>query len=172
MTFQDEGSGLYWGAIDRYDWKIVGKKEMFIPYNCYDSYLAKDEELFDVNHQNMDKARWELHRVWVVEATVAEGKRHQYARRLFYIDEDAWHVVLHDAYDAQGSLWRTSVCDTLSAYQMPTTLYINQLYYDLQTTTWGINHTNDYNVGIRDVPEHPLHDSFWDVETLRKLGRR
>ena len=26
---------MFSGAPDRYDWKLVGKKEMYIPYNSY-----------------------------------------------------------------------------------------------------------------------------------------
>ena len=26
----------YNGATDRYDWKLIGRKEMFVPYNTYD----------------------------------------------------------------------------------------------------------------------------------------
>jgi hypothetical protein len=39
-TYDD--AWLFNGAMDRYDWKLVGKKEMYIPYNGYRLYNAKN----------------------------------------------------------------------------------------------------------------------------------
>jgi hypothetical protein len=59
------------GAMDRFDWKLVGKKEMYVPYNGYKLMYAKDiKPALTANHINPDFMRWELHRVWVVEATL------------------------------------------------------------------------------------------------------
>ena len=33
LVFDD--SGLFWGGLDRFDFKLIGKKEMYIPYNTY-----------------------------------------------------------------------------------------------------------------------------------------
>ena len=78
------------GAMDRYDFKLVGKQEMLVPYNSFKLVFAKDPMAVTTpNHLNPDYVRWELHRVWVVEATLKEGKRHIYAKRVFYVDEDS-----------------------------------------------------------------------------------
>ena len=85
--------GMYNGATDRYDWKLVGKREMYIPYNSYklaDPGL-KYTDILKPGHINQDLARYELHRVWVVDATLKPGTSHIYARRTFYIDEDSWN---------------------------------------------------------------------------------
>ncbi len=84
------------GSMDRYDFKLVGKKEIVVPYNDYKAvYGAKQDDLLKPNHLNPDLVRWELHRVWVVEATLREGKRHVYSKRTFYLDEDSWAAVAH-----------------------------------------------------------------------------
>lgn len=99
---------MFNGALDRYEWKLVGKKELYIPYNRNKQLLAQELQALTPNFVNPDIARWELHRVWVVEANVAAGKRHVFQKRRFYLDEDTWGVMLAEAYDAQGRLWRYS----------------------------------------------------------------
>jgi len=56
---------LFNGAPDRYNWKLIGKKEMYIPYNSYrlSSPDLKYKEIHDPGHMNQDYARYELHRV-------------------------------------------------------------------------------------------------------------
>ena len=107
-NYFDEVQGFL-GHIDRYQWKLVGKREMYIPYNDNGLVTAKLDEAFTKHHMNPDKTRWELHRVWVVEATVAAGKRHAVPKRRFYLDEDSWALTLMDGYDAEGNL--TTVTD-------------------------------------------------------------
>ncbi|EOG3622372.1 MULTISPECIES: DUF1329 domain-containing protein [Pseudomonas] len=106
-NYFDEIYGLR-SRLDRYDWKLVGKHEMYIPYNNNRFFAAGDEKAFVPFHTNPDHVRWELHRVWEVEATLASGKRHAVPKRRFYIDEDSWAILLVDGYDAEGKLWRTS----------------------------------------------------------------
>lgn len=109
IDYWDEAFG-FWGDLDQYDWKLVEKKELVIPYNG-NKLQAKltREQVAMPNHLNPDYVRWELHRVWVVEATLKKGKRHVVPRRTFYLDEDTWAVVLSEGYDAQGALWRVGV---------------------------------------------------------------
>jgi len=95
------------GAMDRYDFKLVGKREMIIPYNAYKLQYEPGsvQNALKAKFVNPDLERWELHRVWVVEATLKEGKRHIYAKRTFYIDEDTWIAVAADNYDARGQIF-------------------------------------------------------------------
>ena len=106
------------GAMDRYIWKLVGKKEMIIPYNSYE--LHSDEYEYDDilgrGHINQDLTRYEKHRVWVVEAEVRDGTSHIYASRTFYVDEDTWTIVLQDIYDKRGQLWRVHEQHVLASY--------------------------------------------------------
>jgi len=106
-SYFDEVSGLR-SRIDRYNWKLVGKEELYVPYNNNRFFSVGEDKAFVPFHTNPDAVRWELHRVWVVEATVANGKRHAVPKRRFYVDEDSWAVLLVDGYDAQGKLWRAS----------------------------------------------------------------
>ncbi len=70
------------GAIDRFDWKLIGKKEMYVPYSSYRlTYHKTAADITKPNHLNPDLVRWELHRVWVVEATLKPDKRHIYSKR-------------------------------------------------------------------------------------------
>jgi hypothetical protein len=102
-------------AMALHDWKIVGKKEMYIPYNCNKYNEIPSKEAIAPRHLDPEAVRYELHRVWVVEANLRKGKRHQQPRQVYYLDEDTWMAVLSDRYDANGSLWRCG-------YQLPMVL--------------------------------------------------
>ncbi|MDY7564643.1 DUF1329 domain-containing protein [Pseudomonas sp. RTC3] len=106
-NYFDEVMGLM-GHVDRYDWKLVGKREMYVPYNTNEVVIDSLDQAYGKHHLNPDKVRWELHRVWEVEATVAAGKRHAVPKRRYYLDEDSWMVLLMDGYDSEGKLWRTT----------------------------------------------------------------
>jgi len=89
---------MYNGSPQRYDWTLVGKKEMYVPYNAYrlqDGKL-KYAELLRKNHINQDLARYELHRVWVVDSKLKPGVSHIYSRRTLYVDEDSWQILAVD----------------------------------------------------------------------------
>lgn len=111
---------VFYGAQDRYNYKLVGKKEIFIPYNTFklhDEKLCPSEKVFTPNHLNPDCVRWELHRVWVVEATLKEGKRHIYPRRTIYWDEDIPAVGMADNYDDAGKIFRVSQINYYPFYE-------------------------------------------------------
>ena len=98
---------LFYGSIARYDWTLVGKKELFIPYNQNKRLQAPtDADLVKGKHLNPEWSRWELHRVWVVEGNLRAGQRHQSPKVRLYLDEDSWHAILSERYDAQGQLWK------------------------------------------------------------------
>lgn len=111
------------GAPDRYDWKLEGKQELYIPYNSYklDDKSLKYEDVVKAGHLNTDYIRTELHRVWKLTGTLKEGKRHIYSKRVMYFDEDTWALALGDLYDGRGELWR--VQDTHSKAFYDTHLY-------------------------------------------------
>ena len=99
---------VFTGAIDRFDWKLAGKKELLVPYNAFGAYEfnGKTADIAQADFINPKNRRYELHRVWVVEATVKAGVRHLAPKRTFYLDEDSWNAVLAEDYDAQGKLWK------------------------------------------------------------------
>ena len=127
--------GMFNGATDRYDWKLVGKKEIYIPYNSYklSDPKLKYSDILKPGHVNQDLARYELHRVWVVDATLKPGTSHIYARRTFYIDEDSWAIVLIDKYDARGELWRTAEIHSENWYNVPMYFGTVEVHNDLQS---------------------------------------
>ena len=123
----------YNGAPDRYDWKLLGKKEMYVAYNTYkigDKSL-RYKQIIKPHTVDSDLMRYELHRVWVVEATLKPGNKHIYAKRRFYLDEDSWSVLLEDAYDSRGELWRASVHGLIEYYDAQVPWYNISLYHDL-----------------------------------------
>jgi hypothetical protein len=71
---------------------------------------------------NPDFVRWELHRVWVVEATLKPGMRHQAAKSRYYCEEDTWTCVLGDRWDAKGQLWKALWAQTFVAPDVPGTV--------------------------------------------------
>jgi hypothetical protein len=124
---------MYNGAPDRYDWKLVGKQELYIPYNSYklkDTKL-KYSDIVKAGHINQDLTRYELHRVWKVEATLKPGKRHIYAKRTFYLDEDTWQATEIDHYDGRGELWRVAEAHNLMYYDYTVPWYAVETLYDL-----------------------------------------
>ncbi|WP_346840992.1 DUF1329 domain-containing protein [Metapseudomonas otitidis] len=124
---------MFSGAPDRYDWKLVGKKEMYIPYNSYklDSPSLKYDDIIKAGHINQDLTRYELHRVWEVVATVKPGERHIYAKRHMYIDEDSWQVALVDHYDGRGQLWRVAEGHAQFYYHHQVPAYTLEALYDI-----------------------------------------
>lgn len=126
---------MYNGAPDRYEWKLNGKKEMYISYNNYelDSPKLKYDEIIKAGHINQDLTRYELHRVWHVTATLKTGERHIYAKRDFYIDEDSWQAVAIDHYDGRGNLWRVAEAHSMHYYNKQVPWYSLEALYDLQS---------------------------------------
>lgn len=126
---------MYNGAPDRYDWKLIGKQEIYIPYN---SYKLKDpklkyDDIVRAGHINQEHTRYELHRVWKVEATLKEGKRHIYAKRVFYLDEDTWQATEIDHYDGRGDLWRVAESHNIMYYDNTVPWYAIETLYDLNS---------------------------------------
>ena len=126
---------MYNGATDRYNWKLVGKKEIYVPYNSYKlvGNSLKYTDVLKPGHVNPEHARYELHRVWVVDATLKEGTSHLYKRRTFYIDEDSWMIVVADKYDARDELWRVAEMHSINFYNVPMTYPTLEVHHDLQS---------------------------------------
>jgi hypothetical protein len=121
------------GAMDRYTWKIVGKKEMYIPYNSYrlSSGDYKYADIVRKDFLNQDLPRYEKHRCWVVDSELKPGTSHIYKRRTFYIDEDSWAMGLVDIYDNRDQLWRWQEAHPLMLYDKPYPGVTAETVYDL-----------------------------------------
>lgn len=164
---------MFNGSPERYDWQLVGKKEMIVPYNAYKLHSAdtKYKDIIRPLHMNPDVLRYELHRVWVVEANLKEGVRHIYKRRTFYFDEDSWQAMVVDQYDNRDELWRVSEGHAINYYEVPALWTTVDAHYDLQIGRYlavGLNNqetfTYDFSVG--------LTAKEFSTGALRRLGRR
>lgn len=124
---------MYNGSPERYDWKLLGKREMIVPYNSYrlQSNTLKYTDILKKNHINQDLARYELHRVWVVDSTLKPGTRHLYSRRTLYVDEDSWQILAVDCYDSRGKLYRVQEGHVINYYDVPTLWTTLELVMDL-----------------------------------------
>lgn len=159
-TVNYDDNFIFVGSLIKYDWKSLGKKEMYIPYNSNKLFNATAAEQFTPDVLNPDVVRWELHRVWVVDATLHPGERHTLPHRRFYFDEDTWSCVMADGWDAAGNYWRHSQGFPDNRPDVPGTIMNASVVYDLQrnlyaTLQWT---TNDapYN-GPRNIDPQSLN---------------
>jgi len=164
---------LFNGAPDRYDWKLVGKQELYIPYNSFtlaDRNLSYDQ-ILQKGHMNPDLTRYELHRVWKVEATLKEGARHIYAKRTFYIDEDSWGIAVVDHYDGRGELWRVGEAHAFMYRDAQVPWVTAEALYDLQSGRYLVGSlTNEEGNGF-DFDQRFRHKDF-TPQAIRRLGKR
>ncbi|MEO8296970.1 MAG: DUF1329 domain-containing protein [Burkholderiales bacterium] len=166
------------GALDRFDWKLVGKKEMIVPYNAFGAYdfKAKFEDVAKQDFIEPGHRRYELHRVWVIEASVKAGMRHSAPKRTIYLDEDSWAPLVMDDFDGQGKLaklregflipvYETGSCDAMAMvqYNVPEGRYV------FDTHTVGVGKDIRYFT----EPNGPrFKASFYTADNLRSISER
>ena len=148
---------MFSGAFDRYVFKLLGKREVYVPYNAY-RLAATTPESFGREHAAHGAARYELHRVWVVEASLRPGEAHSLARRVFYVDEDSWSILLADDYDRTGVLARFQEGHLVPLYRIGAVEYAPLVTYDLPGRRYFID---------RLVAHEPM-----PAFNLARLGRR
>ncbi|ARD44998.1 DUF1329 domain-containing protein [Colwellia sp. PAMC 21821] len=163
---------MYNGAPDRYDWKLIGKKELYIPYNSYNllDTNAKYEDIIQEGHLNADYLRYELHRVWEVEATLKEGARHIYAKRTFFIDEDTWGASVIDQYDGRGELWKLSEAHNIQFYDVDTPWMVAETLHDLNSGRYLVTGLSNEEPTFMIFGEKVKRTDF-STSALRRLGR-
>ncbi len=161
---------LFNGALDRYDWKLVGKKELYVPYDGYRFYAAKPADIMKPGAVNPDLLRWELHRVWVVEATLKPGKRHIYAKRTYYLDEDSWVALASDEYDARGQLFVAGLTNLVFIYDQKAVSVDNYMLYNFAVGAYTVSGLE----GAYSGPKYGevLPEKEWSPETLAGSGVR
>jgi hypothetical protein len=159
---------LFAGKMDRFDWKLVGKKEMYIPYNSYDMHFhAKPEALMGPKFMNPDHIRWELHRVWVVESTLKSGARHIYSKRTYYLDEDWSGAGMADNYDMAGKIYKGNFIGMSQLYDKQLPWAWPTWIYDLSTgaysaaTVMGASEKHGWW-----ITDKPWPDSMFVPDTL------
>ncbi|NLY12653.1 MAG: DUF1329 domain-containing protein [Gammaproteobacteria bacterium] len=169
-----DSTDIYNGSPDRYQWTLIGKKEIYIPYNNYKithpslSYKA----LLQPGHINPAVTRNELHRVWVVEGKLRSGARHVYSKRRFYLDEDSWQIVLADEFDSRGELWKVSMAYLKSYYELPAIWTALDVFYDLQGRRYHVQNLDNEEAGTIDFSKQAPDDSYFKPAALRRRGVR
>ncbi len=163
---------MFNGAVDRYDWELVGKREMYVPYNAYKVHSdgLSFSEILTPLYVNPQHLRYELHRVWVVEATLKEGARHIYKRRTFYVDEDSWQILVADSYDNRDQLWRVSEGHVINFYEKPLIWPTLEVHTDLQAgryLAFGLD--NEFPMCSWDAR---LESRDFTPAALRREGKR
>ncbi len=170
LITNDEYDGFN-GAPDRYDWQLLGKKEMYVPYNAYalKSKLLSYSELLQEGTLNAKHMRYELHRVWVIQATVKAGERHMYPQRTFYLDEDSWNVLASDVYDSRGELWRVALHPLIQYYDANFPWYAASVWHDLLSGAYLVS-------GLANEEKEPwtfgerARASDFEPSSLRRMG--
>jgi len=163
---------VFSGSLERYDWKLVGKQEMYVPANNNRFALTKADEAITPKFLNPEAVRFELRRVWVVDATLKSGKRHTVPKRRFYVDEDNWSAVLGDGWDAQGDLYRVSFSLQLLCPDIPAVVGRTQWgIYNLKTDTY-LTHvvTNEMSSQYKLTDRRP--GTFYTPDNLAATGTR
>ena len=141
----NDQTDMYNGAMDRYNWRIVGQREMLVPYNSYKLHSGSlsPDDIIRPYHINPDLPRYELQRVWVVDATLKEGFRNIYKRRTFYIEADSWQIVMIDHYDNRDQLWRVGEAHPINYYEVPAIWTTLEVIHDLQSGRYIANGLNN-----------------------------
>ena len=163
---------MYNGSPNRYNWNLKGKQELYVAYNSYK--LHSDQLTYDnilkPHHINPDLTRFEKHRVWVVEANLKDEFRHVYVKRVFYIDEDSWQVLVADSYDDRGGLYRVALAYGLNYYEVPSPWSTLEVYHDLNSRRYlatGLDNEEEmYDFSVE------LSDREFTPQALRREGKR
>jgi len=123
---------MFNGALDRYNWKLVGKKEFYLPYNSdkIAGNTVKYKDIIRPHHLNQDLPRYELHRYWVVEASLKPNTNHTFKTRRFYVDEDAWNIEAVDDYDNKDQLYKFQEGHLITAPNIQAASTVPEIIYD------------------------------------------
>lgn len=140
QTFDDDI--MFAGKKDRYEWNLIGRKEMYIPFNNY-RYQYTDENdaecygdaKFTAGHPKSECVRWEKQRVWHVQGVLKEGQRHVYHKRDIFVAEDTYVDGFSQMYDSSGNVYRVN-------------LQMSAPFYEAQTAGISFNTVIDLISGV------------------------
>ncbi|MDE0853973.1 MAG: DUF1329 domain-containing protein [Nevskia sp.] len=179
MPYPDTDGALYYdqvdmfsGDLDRYDWTLVGKQELYVPYN--DNHLAgravRYRNLLRPGHLNQELPRYELHRCWIVDAVLKPGAHHVYARRRYYLDEDSWNIVAVDNHDATGSLRGFQEGHLVHFATPQVTTAAPQVIYDFSRGGYFVS--GAFNEDKAPDFDAQWSDAYFDAASLSRLATR
>ncbi|MDR3416359.1 MAG: DUF1329 domain-containing protein [Nevskia sp.] len=166
LLHEDQVEGFN-GSPARYEWKLRGKRELYVPYNAYRLHDAAVgyAELLGPHHVNPAYTRYELHRVWVLEGRCRPTQSCGWPRRTLYLDEDSWQVLLGELYDGDDRLAQLQEVHTLMAYDQPLLLPALETVYDLPSGRYLATGMN--NQGPETAFAPPAADAF-DPDEMRR----
>jgi hypothetical protein len=157
---------VFSGKMDRFDFKLVGTREMFLPYNAYKNVFGcpAPEVALGAKHANPACERWELHRVNVVEAILKPGMRHAYSKRVYYLDEDLTGAAIYDAYDQAGALYRSMFNGVIQLYDKKVPWAARHVIYDFNKGMYA--YVNDVTFGGYLVQPKPKSERELNPEAI------
>ncbi|GAA3928058.1 DUF1329 domain-containing protein [Litoribacillus peritrichatus] len=169
---------LYSGSVDHYQWRLVGKQALIVPYNnerLYQSlaeFESSQDTLLTPYHPNPDMLRYEKHRVWVVEGVLNEGKSHPYQRRVLYLDEDSWLALMAENYDQEGRLWRVSTSYSKFYHELPGVYKVADVFHDLTEEAYYVQGLLIKEGRAIKTQDSVAKKSKFKPSVLRRLGRK
>lgn len=169
-------ANMFNGQLDRYDWTLLGKQELYVAYNDWklNDKSVSYAHILQPRFPARDVMRYELHRVWKTEATLRAGLRHLYSRRVLYSDEDSWIVASTELYDGRGELWRVQEGPIGVIWELPACINRVQFHFDLNANRYvaaqlrNEEQPYDYLAG----QEGRIDKTVFKPDYLRLAGRR
>jgi hypothetical protein len=163
---------MYNGVLERFSWKLVGKREMYVPYNAnrIAGPAVKYADMAQPNHLNADLPRYELHRVWVVEAENKPDMRHTFKSRRFYIDEDTWTVVAIDNYDQQGQLMQFQEGHLVSYYNLLVHTTQPEVIYHFNSGRYFVTAMNNEDQPYDGTATYPAN--YFEANTVQNRASK
>lgn len=172
---------LYFGNPDRFDWKIVGQKEIYVPYNNFKltDFTYPIDKALGPKFVAPEVRRYELHRVLEVVGTVKKGVRHLASKKTLYLDEDTWIASVGDDYGSNGKIWKVKENPVTPIWELDGTCsnLSMQNFYDVISGRYiadlvQFGSKKDY-VYYKDTANDPrLKPDFFTAETLRANSER
>ncbi len=159
---------MFNGVLERYNWKLMGKREVYIPYdsNLIASNRTKYSALVRPKHLNQDLVRYELHRVWVVEAELRPGLNHTFRKRRMYLDEDSWNIVAVDDYDNRNQLMEYQEGNMVIGYNILSAGTVPEIIYHFNSGRYFItalfNEDEPYDFAVQ------YNDDKFTPESVQK----
>ncbi len=165
-------NGMFSGKITDFNWSLKGKKELYVPYNAYrlHSEATTPKDIIQPGHINSDLARYELHRVWVIEAIRKSGIDHPHQRRIYYADEDSWRILLAEHYDDRGTLDRFSESHTINYYEVPVLAPTLETHYQMGGERYFVSGLDNQD----EVNDYTFHKDagYFQPNSLKRKAKR
>ena len=169
----DEMGAFFRGRINDWNWKLLDKKELYVPANNYGMWKlgTPDKEECLAGDINPESLRYELRRVWVVEATAKEDTDHPYSKRVIHADEDSWYAMVGDNYDKRGNLWRMSEFYTYYDYCTQYRTVNGMLYLNLESGRYEMFGGGLDKNSKATISNTGMKPSDFTTQSLRRIGR-